>query len=205
MLADTDWHIHELYDGLLADATMVRATFHRYVIDANRDPSGAESLSGPEHDRPRSRSPISMASRSGSPVPSRPPTTSRARLRDFHAPYHAALKAEIDRVKANAWHRDPLRLPFDPLRHSRSCSKASCRISTSARMTAGRCDTRIEQAVVHAICAAAEGYTQRPQRALQGRLDDAALRQAARRQSMPSRWSLTQSTHLADRGAALCL
>ena len=30
-------------DGLLPEATTVRATFHRYVIDANRDPSG-ESL-----------------------------------------------------------------------------------------------------------------------------------------------------------------
>ncbi|MCX8955509.1 N-formylglutamate amidohydrolase, partial [Ruegeria sp. NA] len=30
-LADTDWHIHMLYDGLLPGATTVRATFHRYV------------------------------------------------------------------------------------------------------------------------------------------------------------------------------
>ena len=39
-LRDTDWHVHTLYDGLLPGATTVRATFHRYVIDANRDPSG---------------------------------------------------------------------------------------------------------------------------------------------------------------------
>ena len=49
-LADTDWHIHDLYDGLLEGATSVRATLHRYVIDANRDPSGAKSLSRSEHD-----------------------------------------------------------------------------------------------------------------------------------------------------------
>ncbi|MCC5992795.1 MAG: N-formylglutamate amidohydrolase, partial [Rhodobacteraceae bacterium] len=42
-LADTDWHIDQLYDGLLAGASVVRANFHRYLIDANRDPSG-ESL-----------------------------------------------------------------------------------------------------------------------------------------------------------------
>jgi N-formylglutamate amidohydrolase len=42
-LLDTDWHIHRLYDGLLSDATTVRATFHRYVIDANRAPDD-ESL-----------------------------------------------------------------------------------------------------------------------------------------------------------------
>ena len=42
-LGDTDWHIHKLYDGLLEGATSVRATFHRYVIDANRN-STNESL-----------------------------------------------------------------------------------------------------------------------------------------------------------------
>ena len=45
-LADTDWNIHKLYDGLLAGATVVRATFHRYVIDANRDPSGERFIPG---------------------------------------------------------------------------------------------------------------------------------------------------------------
>ena len=40
-LSDTDWHITRLYDGLLPAATVVQATFSRYVIDANRDPSGA--------------------------------------------------------------------------------------------------------------------------------------------------------------------
>ena len=43
VLADTDWHIHDLYAGLLPGATTVRATFHRYVIDANRGPQD-ESL-----------------------------------------------------------------------------------------------------------------------------------------------------------------
>ena len=45
-LADTDWHVDRLYDGLLPGATIVRATFHRYVIDANRDPSGASLYPG---------------------------------------------------------------------------------------------------------------------------------------------------------------
>ena len=42
-LADTDWHIHDLYAGLVDDITTVRTRIHRYAIDANRDPSG-ESL-----------------------------------------------------------------------------------------------------------------------------------------------------------------
>jgi N-formylglutamate deformylase len=45
-LSDTDWHIAQLYQGLLADVTTVEATFHRYVIDANRDPAGASLYPG---------------------------------------------------------------------------------------------------------------------------------------------------------------
>ena len=41
LLADTDWHIDRLYDGLLPGVTTVRATFHRYVNDANRGPDDA--------------------------------------------------------------------------------------------------------------------------------------------------------------------
>ena len=39
-LADTDWHINRLYADLLPNVTIVTANFHRYVIDANRDPNG---------------------------------------------------------------------------------------------------------------------------------------------------------------------
>ena len=39
-LADTDWHIGLLHDGLLLGATIVRSNVHRYVIDAKRDPAG---------------------------------------------------------------------------------------------------------------------------------------------------------------------
>ncbi len=46
ILADTDWHIHQLYDGLIEGATTVRATFHRYCIDANRDPAGVSLYPG---------------------------------------------------------------------------------------------------------------------------------------------------------------
>ena len=45
-LADTDWNIHSLYADLLQGATSVRATFHRYVIDANRDPTGKSLYPG---------------------------------------------------------------------------------------------------------------------------------------------------------------
>ena len=99
LLADTDWHIHELYDGLLADATAVRATFHRYVIDANRDPQGASLYPGqnttgliPETDFDGK----SIWKQGAEPAKA----DTADRLRDFHAPYHAALAAEIERVKS---------------------------------------------------------------------------------------------------------
>ncbi len=98
-LADTDWHIDRLYAGLLEDATTVRATFHRYVIDANRDPEGASLYPGqnttglvPETDFDG----IAIWKEGQEPTEE----DIRERLATFHRPYHAALAAEVARVKA---------------------------------------------------------------------------------------------------------
>ena len=45
-LADTDWHIHDLYAGLVEGVTTVRTPIHRYVIDVNRDPEGVSLYPG---------------------------------------------------------------------------------------------------------------------------------------------------------------
>jgi N-formylglutamate deformylase len=46
-LEDTDWWIDRLYDfGEELGATVIRATVSRYVIDVNRDPSGASLYPG---------------------------------------------------------------------------------------------------------------------------------------------------------------
>ncbi|MBV1927331.1 MAG: N-formylglutamate amidohydrolase, partial [Rhodobacteraceae bacterium] len=45
-LADTDWHIHKLYNGLLGNVTSVRTPVHRYVIDVNRPPDGQSLYPG---------------------------------------------------------------------------------------------------------------------------------------------------------------
>ncbi len=99
ILADTDWHIHDLYQGLLPDATAVRATFHRYVIDANRDPAGVSLYPGQN-----TTGLVPETDFDGLPIwkEGKGPTEAdiAERLRDFHAPYHAALAAEIARVKA---------------------------------------------------------------------------------------------------------
>lgn len=99
ILADTDWHIHDLYADLLEDATSVRATFHRYVIDANRDPSGTSLYPGQN-----TTGLVPDTDFDGKPIwkdgcePTEADITHR--LQTFHAPYHAALAAEIERVKS---------------------------------------------------------------------------------------------------------
>lgn len=96
-LADTDWHIHTLYDGLLPGLTSVRATFHRYVIDANRDPGGTSLYPGQN-----TTGLVPLTDFDGHAIWATEPTEAdiAARQRDFHAPYHAALAAELDRVRA---------------------------------------------------------------------------------------------------------
>ncbi|QFT75102.1 N-formylglutamate deformylase [Ruegeria sp. THAF33] len=96
-LADTDWHVHTLYEGLLPSATTVRAIFHRYVIDANRDPTGVSLYPGQN-----TTSLVPLTDFDGQGIWDIPPSEKDIleRREAFHAPYHAALKAELERVKA---------------------------------------------------------------------------------------------------------
>ena len=97
ILADTDWHIHRLYDGLLPGVTTVRATFHRYVIDANREPNDESLYPGQN-----TTGLVPLTDFDGAPIWLQPPDAAEvdARRTAFHAPYHAALRAELDRVRA---------------------------------------------------------------------------------------------------------
>ncbi|MAU52678.1 MAG: N-formylglutamate deformylase [Roseovarius sp.] len=97
LLADTDWHVDRLYDGLLPGATTVRATFHRYVIDANRPPEGTSLYPGQN-----STGLVPLTDFDGEPIWDTPPGAAEieARRVAWHAPYHAALAAELDRVRA---------------------------------------------------------------------------------------------------------
>ncbi|SIQ37715.1 formiminoglutamase [Paracoccus thiocyanatus] len=97
VLADTDWHIHRLYDGLLPGATTVRATFHRYIIDANRGPDDASLYPGQN-----TTGLVPLTDFDGEPIWETEPTAEdiAERKARFHAPYHAALAAEIERVRA---------------------------------------------------------------------------------------------------------
>ncbi len=98
-LTDTDWHVHRLYADLLPDATTVRATFHRYVIDANRDPSGKSLYPGQN-----TTGLVPLTDFDNDPlwnIGEEPTEADIAeRLASFHAPYHQALEAELERVRA---------------------------------------------------------------------------------------------------------
>ena len=115
-LTDTDWRIERIYDDLLPEVTVVRATTHRYVIDANRPPSGASLYPG------RSTTDlVPLTDFEGQPIWTDPPTDTEVadRTAAFHAPYHAGLAAEVERVRARhgvalLWdaHSIRSRLPF---------------------------------------------------------------------------------------------
>lgn len=98
-LADTDWHIHDLYAGLVPGLTTVRTSVHRYVIDVNRDPKGQSLYPGQN-----TTTLCPCTDFDGVPIYQKdqePDAIEMARRRDlFHAPYHAALKAELERVKS---------------------------------------------------------------------------------------------------------
>lgn len=95
-LADTDWHIDRLYDGLIDDVTTVRANFHRYVIDANRDPSGASLYPGQA-----TTGLVPLTDFDGKDIWDTRPNSGEVeqRRRAYHAPYHQSLAAELQRVK----------------------------------------------------------------------------------------------------------
>lgn len=98
-LADTDWHIARLYEGLLPGVTVVASNVHRYAIDANRDPAGVSLYPGQN-----TTTLCPLTDFDGKPIwqPGQEPSQDEilSRRAAFHAPYHAALQAELDRVKA---------------------------------------------------------------------------------------------------------
>jgi formiminoglutamase len=155
-IADTDWHIHRLYDGLLPDATTVRATFNRYVIDANRDPANVSLYPGQN-----TTDLIPSTDFDGLPIwmEGQEPDAGdiAARVREFHAPYHDALRAEIRRVKAihgiavlYDCHSIRSRIPF-----LFPGTLPDFNIGTNSGLS---CDSRIE-AAAQAVASRAEGYT----------------------------------------------
>ena len=179
ILADTDWWLRRLYgpdalgnleevpqgpngrhlallNPILPFATLVWANFHRYVIDANRDPRGVSLYPGQS-----TTDLVPLTDFDGQPIwrEGQEPTATdiAARLKEFHAPYHAALTAEIARVKR----RHGVAVVYDC--HSiRSCiphlfegTLPDFNIGTDGGRT---CAPEIEAAAVE-VADAAAGYT----------------------------------------------
>jgi N-formylglutamate deformylase len=154
VLSDTDWHVERLYAGLLPGVTVVRATFHRYVIDANRPPDGASLYPGQN-----TTGLVPLTDFDGQPIWSRPPDAAgiAARCADFHAPYHAALEAEMARIHARHGvvilydcHSIRSRIPFlfDGVLPDLNIGTAD----------GAACAPRVANAIT-GICSQSEGYT----------------------------------------------
>jgi formiminoglutamase len=190
-LTDTDWHIERLYDGLLPGATLVRATFHRYAIDANRAPDGESLYPGQN-----TTGLVPVTDFDGLPIWDREPDAAEiARRRAaFHAPYHAALEAELDRVRAR--HGVAILYDCHSIRsHIPFLFEGTLPDFNIGTNGGASCDPRIEAAVLNGT-RAAEGYST----VLNGRFKGGWT---TRHYGRPSeglhaiQMELAQSTHLA--------
>lgn len=155
-VGDTDWWVDRLYSDLLENATVVKATFSRYVIDANRNPSGESLYPGQN-----TTGICPTISFDNEPIYQHGQLPSddeiAERLARFHTPYHAALCAQLERVKARHGlavlydcHSIRSRIPF-----LFTGKLPEFNIGTADGRT---CDARIEE-IGRASCDAAAGYS----------------------------------------------
>jgi formiminoglutamase len=108
LLRDADWHVDELVRPLAGKASLIVAGFHRYVIDANRDPTGASLYPGQA-----TTELVPTTDFDGEPIwqPGEEPTEQgiEERRAAFHTPYHEAIEGELLRLK----HRHGIAVLFD--------------------------------------------------------------------------------------------
>ncbi|HEY5102268.1 MAG TPA: N-formylglutamate deformylase [Steroidobacteraceae bacterium] len=106
---DADWWIDKLYDfGAALGATVVRTAISRTVIDVNRDPSGASLYPG---QATTELCPTTTFDGEALYRSNHAPDVGAIALRrdSYYQPYHAALAAEIRRLKA----QHPLVVVYD--------------------------------------------------------------------------------------------
>ena len=98
-LPDTDWHVEKLYDFVIEQgATLMSATQSRYVVDLNRDPSGAALYAGADNTElcpTRTFADEIIYVQGAAPTPDEV----TQRIVTHFLPYHQALAGEIARVK----------------------------------------------------------------------------------------------------------
>jgi formiminoglutamase len=156
-IIDTDWWIERLYDFAdQLDATVVRTTISRYVIDVNRDPYGASLYPGQA-----STGLCPVTTFDGEPIwrPGSDPDDAEIAERRtvYFEPYHRALAEQIERVRAEHGfvllydcHSIRSRVPrlFDG-------ELPAFNIGTNAGRS---CAPEVRGAVTD-VCAAAQGYS----------------------------------------------
>ncbi len=100
IMQDTDWHLDRLYDFAVGlGASVLQARVSRYVIDLNRPPSG-ESLYPGQTTTGLCPTETFRGEALYGEHP-QPDTAQQAdRLARYWRPYHDALRAELDRIKA---------------------------------------------------------------------------------------------------------
>ena len=154
--SDTDWHIHRLYGGLLDDATTVQATFHRYVVDANRPPDGQSLYPG---QNTTGLCPLTDFDNQPIWKKGEEPDAGEIERRrlSYHAPYHAALAEQIARIKA----KHGVAILFDGhsirsrIPHLFEGTLPDFNIGTNSGAS---CAPSFERSIT-GDCAAADGYT----------------------------------------------
>ncbi len=97
-LAETDWHIDRLYNGLGMDLSVVQTPIHRYVLDVDHAPETTKtfpwlSASGLFPLTDREGAAIYRENAAPDAV------EMAARVERYHLPYHDAISAEMQRLK----------------------------------------------------------------------------------------------------------
>jgi N-formylglutamate deformylase len=97
--ADVDWHLPQLYDFARdMGATLLAARHARHVIDLNRPPEDESLYPGQDV---TGLIPIDTFRKEPLYLPGQAPEAAevRARVERYWRPYHAALRAELDRLR----------------------------------------------------------------------------------------------------------
>lgn len=155
-LADTDWNIHRLYDGLLDNVTTVRTPVHRYVIDVNRGPEDASLYPG---QNTTGLCPVTDFNGQAIYRDKQEPDAQEIKTRQetWHQPYHRTLSTELTRVRAE--HGCAILYDCHSIRSILPFLFAGIlpdfNIGTNLSTT---CAPLVEKAV-HEICCSAPGYS----------------------------------------------
>lgn len=100
IIADTDWHLNEVYDSLgESDATVISATHSRYVVDLNRPSDGSPLYKGASE---TALCPLHSFAGEALYQQGNEPTAGniQERITSYWHPYHNQISATLDRLKA---------------------------------------------------------------------------------------------------------